>query len=129
MNHEERAAYTVRRLESAKNTLTDAEILFENQRYRSAVNRIYYATFYAVGALALKHGFSTSSHGQLRGYFNREFVKAGIVSVALGKAYGVAFDARTKGDYEDMVSFEHDEVHALLNDARDLINALALLVE
>jgi uncharacterized protein (UPF0332 family) len=128
MNEKERAAYTVRRLASAKDTLTDAEMLVENQRYRSAVNRIYYAMFYAVGALALKHGFSTSSHSQLRGYFNREFVKTGMVSVELGKAYGAAFDTRTKGDYDDLVSFEHDQVVALLDDARNLINAVAMLL-
>lgn len=127
MNDEERAAYTAHRLESARETLDDAEMLVENERYRSAVNRIYYAMFYAVSALALKHGFSTSSHGQLRGYFNREFVKSGLISIDSGKAYGMAFDARTKGDYDDLVSFEHDEVHSLLDAARSLICVLEQL--
>ncbi|MBD3308314.1 hypothetical protein GF339_17905 [candidate division KSB3 bacterium] len=49
------------------------------------MNRIYYAMFYAVSALALLQGFSTSSHAQLRGYFNREFVKTGIISIELGR--------------------------------------------
>jgi uncharacterized protein (UPF0332 family) len=129
MNEEERAAYITRRLESARGTLADAEMLFENERYRSAVNRVYYAAFYAVGALALTRGFSTSSHGQLRGYFNREFVKTGLVPVELGKAYGTAFDTRTQGDYDDLASFEREQVRALLNDARDLIQAVALLIE
>jgi len=129
MNDEERAAYTAYRLESAMHTLADAEILIENARYRSAVNRIYYAMFYAVSALALKHAFSTSSHAQLRGYFNREFVKTGTVSVELGRAYGIAFDARTKGDYDDLVSFEAEQVDALLDDARKFIDVVAQLVE
>jgi len=129
MNEEERAAYTARRLEAARQTLADAEMLFGNERYRSAVNRVYYAMFYAVAALALKHGFSTSSHGQLRGYFNREFVKPGLVPVDLGKGYGTAFDARTKGDYDDLASFERDQVRAMLDDARKLVDAVARLVE
>ena len=90
MNDQERATYVAYRMESARETLADAETLFDAGRFRGAVNRIYYAMFYAVGALALNRGFSTSSHGQLRGYFNREFVKTGLVSVELGKAYGVA---------------------------------------
>lgn len=128
MKDEERVTYAARRLESASDTISDAEVLVKDERYRSAVNRIYYAMFYAVGALALREGFATSSHGQLRGYFNREFVKPGHVSVEMGKAYGVAFDARTKGDYDDLVSFERDEVRALLDDARAFVDAVARLI-
>jgi hypothetical protein len=43
------------------------------------MNRLYYAMFYAVSALALAHDFSTSSHAQMRGYFKREFVRTGRV--------------------------------------------------
>lgn len=129
MNEQERSTYVAYRLESARETLADGKTLFDAGRYRGAVNRIYYAMFYTVGALALKQGFSTSSHAQLRGYFNREYVKTGLVSVELGKAYGVAFDSRTKGDYEDLVVFEHEQVSALLADAQAFVNTVAQLAE
>ena len=129
MNEQERSAYVAYRLQSARETLKEGETLFEGGQHRGAVNRIYYAMFYAVGALALERGFSTSSHGQLRGYFNREFVKTGLVPVELGKAYGAAFDSRTKGDYEDLAVFENAQVNSLLADARRFVEAIALLIE
>lgn len=34
------------RIEKADQTMLDARLLFENERYNSAVNRLYYACFY-----------------------------------------------------------------------------------
>jgi uncharacterized protein (UPF0332 family) len=36
------------RLEQANETILDVELLVENNRYRSAINRIYYGMFYAL---------------------------------------------------------------------------------
>jgi uncharacterized protein (UPF0332 family) len=108
----------------SRETLDDAKMLLDSCRLRSAVNRIYYAIFYAVGALALNRGFSTASHAQLRGWFNREFVKAGIIDVAHGKLYGLAFDRRTKGDYDDQSVFEIEEVETLYGGAVAFVDTL-----
>lgn len=50
------------RLQRAKETLQDANLLFENGKLPSAVNRIYYAMFYAVNALLLTKGLSSAKH-------------------------------------------------------------------
>ena len=47
------------RLQSARETLIEADALAEKGHHRGAVNRIYYSMFYAVSALALKHGFAS----------------------------------------------------------------------
>jgi uncharacterized protein (UPF0332 family) len=99
MTPEEQAHYVKYRIERARETLEEARALLGEGHCHGAMNRIYYAMFYAVSALALEHGFSTSSHSQLRGYFNREFVKTGKVRVEMGRAFGLAYDNRTKGDY------------------------------
>ncbi len=39
------------RLERAKETLEDAQLLIEKKRWNSAINRLYYSAFYAVIAL------------------------------------------------------------------------------
>ena len=121
MSPEERAAYVGHRLKRARETLDEARLLAGAGRLHGAVNRAYYAMFYAVSALALKHGFSTRSHTQLRGFFNSEFVKAGTISIDLGRAYGAAFDTRTKGDYEDLAQFTKEQVAVMLNEAERLI--------
>lgn len=93
-----------------------------------AVNRIYYAMFYAVTALACAHGFTTASHSQLRGYFNREFVKTGLIPAQHGKAYGIAFDSRKKGDYDDLVEFEKEQVHEMLSEATEFLRVIKHLI-
>ena len=129
MTVEEKITYLRYRLRRAHETLIEAKTLHEQDLLAGAVNRIYYAMFYSVSALALSHGFSTSSHAQLRGYFNREFIKDGIISIELGKLYGNAFDARTKGDYDDLVVFEPEQVGSMLEQAEIFVETLINLVE
>jgi len=62
------------RLSEATETIQDVQLLLENDRLRAAVNRIYYGMYYALTALALKNRFETSKHGQLIGWFNKEYI-------------------------------------------------------
>jgi len=51
MTNEERREYVKYRIESARKTFEAAKVLSENGFWNSAVNRLYYAVFYAVNAL------------------------------------------------------------------------------
>lgn len=124
MNEQERLTYVNYRMERAGKTLAEARTLFESGQMFGAVNRIYYSMFYAVSALAFAHGFTTASHSQLRGYFNREFVKTGIIPVQHGTAYGIAFDSRKKGDYDDLVEFEKEQVQEMFSEATEFLNVI-----
>ena len=73
------------RIQQAKETLAEIEILLQNRLHRIAVNRIYYGMFYMLLALALKHDFKTSKHQQLIGWFNRDFIKQGKLMCHLVK--------------------------------------------
>ena len=56
------------RLSKAYDTLKDATILANSKRWNSCVNCLYYACFYAVLALLMKDGKSSSKHtGSYRG--------------------------------------------------------------
>ncbi len=55
------------RLEEAKETVIDVQLLIDNNRLRAAVNRIYYRMFYSLLALGLAYQFETSKHQQLLG--------------------------------------------------------------
>jgi uncharacterized protein (UPF0332 family) len=49
--------------------------MLENNLYIPAINRIYYSMFYAIQALLVLTESSFSKHGQVKGCFNREFIK------------------------------------------------------
>ncbi|MGV8091885.1 MAG: HEPN domain-containing protein [Mangrovibacterium sp.] len=51
MTNEERNEYVRYRLESARKTYDAAKVLADNGFWNSAVNRLYYALFYAVNGL------------------------------------------------------------------------------
>ena len=94
------------RLERADETAAAAERNPAQGDAFTAANRIYYAMFYAANALALVHGFKTSHHAQLLGWFNKNFVAAGHVTAEDGEAFREAFRIRTKGDYDALVSLD-----------------------
>lgn len=88
------------RMAKADETIRQVEFLIQNSLMELAVNRIYYGMFYALSALALEHRFVTSKHGQLIGWFNRNFVKNNLVNCKFGQFIRDAFDSRSAGDYD-----------------------------
>jgi uncharacterized protein (UPF0332 family) len=60
---EEYAEYRIKR---ARETISEVQTLIENKFWNTAVNRMYYACFYAVGALLIKQDIVTSSHSGTR---------------------------------------------------------------
>jgi len=62
-------------IEKSWEAARDAKLAIENNSFFNAENRIYYAIFYLVSALALKNEFSTSKHRQLMGWFNQNYIK------------------------------------------------------
>ena len=66
MRPEEIQALMSYRMQRSEESLRAAEIMLRSQMFAFAMNRIYYAMFYAVqGVLALK-GVSFSKHGQVK---------------------------------------------------------------
>jgi uncharacterized protein (UPF0332 family) len=116
------------RIEQAKEAIKEVNILIEKNLLTLAINRIYYGMFYMLLALALKKGFKTSKHNQLIGWFNKEFVKTGIVNQKFGKIINKGFEDRTDGDYGIFIQFEKVEVLSKLDDMKMFISELELLI-
>jgi hypothetical protein len=106
------------RMARSKEAIQAAEIMFENGMLVFSMNRIYYAMFYAVQALFVLRDVSFSKHGQVKGYFNQNFIKTGIFSPEIGKLYNKAFEYRQKFDYVDFALPERDMVSEYIEEAR-----------
>jgi len=48
MNSKEKTELVIHKLNKARKTIIEAELLINNKMWNAAVNRIYYACFYAV---------------------------------------------------------------------------------
>jgi uncharacterized protein (UPF0332 family) len=100
------------RLNRSKETIDEAKLMMENNKLFAAQNRIYYAIFYIVSALASKDGFSTSKHHQLLGWFNKNYIKTGKLPQEIGEIYKSQFIYRTESDYDDFIKLKIEDVKA-----------------
>ena len=120
--------YVKYRLQRAKETIAEVEILIQNKYWNTAINRLYYACFYAVGALLVKNGIETSSHSGSRQKFGQLFVQPGRVSKELAKHYTELSEKRQKGDYNDFFDFDEDTVLRLYHPSKLFILKMEELV-
>ena len=75
------------RLQQAAESLQEAQYLFSGEKsLRSVVNRIYYGMFYSVMALLIYEPYASSKHSGVLAYFNKHFVKGGLLSQIPGCA-------------------------------------------
>ncbi len=87
------------RLEQADESLDAARVLLDKRLDRPAVNRAYYAMFYAVLALLSTRKRETSKHSGAISLFDTEFVKQGTFSKDFSRWLHDAFDLRQRSDY------------------------------
>ncbi|GAA4306665.1 HEPN domain-containing protein [Compostibacter hankyongensis] len=128
MTEYKREDYVNYRFQKSKETLREVDILIDNQYWNTAINRLYYACFYAVGAILVKKGIKTSSHSGVRQKFGELFVKEGKISKELAKHYSELFEKRHKGDYDDFYDFDRETVLRLLPPSRELIKQIGILI-
>lgn len=90
----------------------------------TAVNRSYYAVFYAACALLATRGLSRSRHTGVIAAFRQHFVKSGLMEAEFGEIYGRVMDDRHISDYDVAASIEPDQVKADLADARRFVERI-----
>ena len=88
------------RLERVDETMEEVEILTKSGHYNTAVNRLYYACFYAVQALLLKNCITATTHAGVKTMFGLNFISKGIISIEHGKTFNTLFEKRHSSDYE-----------------------------
>ncbi|MBL7904593.1 MAG: HEPN domain-containing protein [Bacteroidales bacterium] len=98
------------RISRAKDTLDDARILADNGKWNSAINRLYYAAYYAIIALLLSDDYKPTTHNGVKSCFSVYFVKTGKIDKESGKIFSQLFNWRQKGDYDDLFDFRKDTV-------------------
>jgi len=116
------------RLEKANATLAEVSVQFENQFYRTAANRLYYACFYAATALLINNGYETHTHSGVKTLLGLHFIKENKLEKFYGKLYDTLFNLRQTGDYEDWVYLNEEDVLPLLKPAENFISEIEKLV-
>jgi uncharacterized protein (UPF0332 family) len=112
------------RLEQAVETLREASLLLDQSAWRGAQNRAYYAMFYAVHALLATRQLGSSKHSGVLALFDREFVKPGLLPIALSRSLRLAFNRRQSWDYGEVEVLDPDEITEMVAEAKLFVQAI-----
>lgn len=124
MTRDEATAQAVRYwLAKARECLASAEDEARSGRLSFAVNRCYYAVFYAASAALLARGKRFVKHSGVRAAVHRDLVKPGLLPEDLGRIYDRLFHDRQQGDYIEFVSFDAEDVGNTIGESRHLVGA------
>ena len=128
MNEETRDAIVAYRLENAHKTLNEIPIHIEHELWNTAVNRLYYACYYAVTALLINSGIEAQTHAGVRRMLALHFIKTEKLSIKLNKFYTDLFESRQTSDYADFIYFDRETVEELYNQATVFIDTIEKLI-
>lgn len=125
----EKADYLKYRIEKSKIILEDAKLLASNKRWISAMNRLYYASFYAVQALLYSNEIIAKTHNGNRTKFLQEFIKTGIISKEFGDLYVDLFAWRQELDYNDFSETSEEKVLPFIDKVAEFIELIDELLK
>ena len=112
------------RMERAKEMLSVAEGNLEIGQYKTSLNRSYYAIFHAMRAMNILKGFDSSKHSGVIAYFNKEYIKEGIMDKELSVIIKSSSFLREKSDYDDFFIIGRKETENQLASARIFLEAV-----
>jgi uncharacterized protein (UPF0332 family) len=117
------------RLEQADESLDSARVLLEKRLDRPAVNRAYYAMFYAVLALLATRKQETSKHSGAISLFDKEFVKSGAFTKDFSRWLHEAFDLRQRADYAIEFQVTRKEAEMTLEHAVSFVGEVRTVLD
>ena len=83
LDKESKKALVAYRIQRAYETLREAEVMIRESFYNAAINRLYYACYYATVALLLKYDIQTQTHNGVKTMLGLHFISTGKLPVKL----------------------------------------------
>jgi uncharacterized protein (UPF0332 family) len=121
--------YLKYRIVRANETIDEVRIHIENKFWNTAINRMYYACFYAVSALLAKDKIEVLSHSGVRQKFGEHFVKTGKIDRDLAKHFTDLFEKRHKGDYNDFYDYDEETVLRLYPVSKRFVDEITTILD
>ena len=129
LSHENLNALVTYRYQRANETIKEVPYLKQQGYYNTAINRLYYACYYAAIALLIKHGINPSTHAGVKQMIGMHFVATNRLSRESGRCFSLLFERRHSSDYDDFAYSSEEEIDELLPKATDFIEAVGVLLK
>lgn len=115
-------------LSSAEECLESAHAELTAGRLRFAINRAYYACFYALSAVLVAEGRHFVKHTGVRAALHRDLIRTGRIDRDMGRIFDELFNDRQESDYGAFAQFEVDEVADKLSGSERLVDRMKQLL-
>jgi uncharacterized protein len=115
-------------IEKARQALASAHLLVEHGDPGGAVNRAYYATYYAATAALLAEGEAPKTHAGTQRRFHGLYGEAGRLPSSLASFLKYAYNVRQRADYEAFAVTDAEAAAALVSDAERFVDAVSALL-
>jgi uncharacterized protein (UPF0332 family) len=112
----------------ADQSLAAARDELSAERIEFAVNRVYYACFYALSALLLKDGRRFVKHRGVRAAMHQHLVKTGELGRPLADFYDQMFAARHEADYGESPTFAAGAVELYVEQGEQFVAEIRKLL-
>ena len=112
------------RINSALETLDATKVCIESKHYKDAINRSYYASFYAIKAVLAMEGIDFKRHKDVVAYFNKNYVATEVFDKKLGRMLSNLQQTRETSDYDDFFIASKEDAETQCENAESIIEAV-----
>jgi uncharacterized protein (UPF0332 family) len=110
------------RMAKAYEFLEDARANYKDGRYKTSINRSYYAVLNAARSILILKGANPETHEGTITMLSLRFIKPGLLPVDIIKKFKILFSRRTDVDYGDFDNIDK-------TDAEDSIGITGEIIE
>ena len=101
-----------------------AEACLEKGLYKDAINRSYYAAFYAIKALLALEEVDFKRHKDVIAYFNKVYAATEKIPREIGRKVAHLQQKREKSDYDDFYIASKEETLEQVENTKSVIAAV-----
>lgn len=112
------------RIDQAKETINVAKLCFENGHYKDAINRAYYAAFYAVKAVLALDNIDFKRHKDVVATFNHNYIASGMYEKEIGRLLSRLQKKRENSDYDDFYIASKEEAEDQIKFAEQIVMSI-----
>jgi uncharacterized protein len=111
-------------LDKAKESHDSARLEFEANHLSFAINRLYYAVFYAVSAVLAVRQMKYGKHSAVRAALHRDLISPGLIPAWCGDLFDSLFDDRQEADYAPVRVFTQEDITARISPVAEFIKLM-----
>ncbi|MFH0924696.1 MAG: HEPN domain-containing protein [bacterium] len=115
------------RMGKAYEFLEDARVNHKEGRYKTSINRSYYAALNAIRSILILEGANPETHEGVITMFSLRFIKPALLPINIIKNFKILLSRRTDVDYGDFETIDLAESEDSLKITKEIIEAVDIM--